>query len=61
MGLKRSELVNIIKASFIEHTNKNGYVDMNDKIASLILADLDKCLNIEYTTEETDEQLNFDI
>lgn len=61
MGVTRSELINILKKSFIDKTNKKGYIDMNKKIATLILEDLEQYLTLEYKEEVSPEQLSFNI
>ena len=53
--MTRDELVLKIQQSFIENTNKLGYINMNIQIASNILTDIEQAITIEYTQTETDE------
>jgi hypothetical protein len=57
--MTRSELVLKIQKSFIENTNKLGYINMSTEIASNILSDIELLISIEYTKQiETNNESN---
>ena len=49
--MTRDELVLKVQQSFIENTNKLGYINMNKEIASNILTDIENLVNIVYDDE----------
>lgn len=50
--MKRSEVVEKLRKSFIENTNRRGYIEMSTDIASDILSDLEPLLNFDYDEED---------
>ena len=52
--MTRDELVTLIQRSFITHTNVHGYINMNEKIASNILVDIETSINIVYIEKQND-------
>lgn len=55
--MTRDELVLKIQQSFIENTNKLGYINMNKEIASNILSDIEKLIPVEYDIVKVEENV----
>lgn len=57
--MTREHLIKELKKSFIEKTNKRGYLDITEETISEVLSDLEKIINIEYNDQKVvDEQLD---
>lgn len=54
--MKRSEMVNLLKKSIIDHTNSHGYLDINAFIVSEILKDIEAAVPLTYDQEEPDSE-----